>query len=62
MLGNFACFSIDDFFKRNFRNNIRVSNSLDPADQAQQNVGPVLDPNCLQRESADATDRERDLK
>ena len=29
-----------------------MSNSLDP-DQAQQNVGPSLDQNCLQRLSAD---------
>ena len=36
------------------RNTIRVSNSLDP-DQAQQNVGPDLGPNCLQRLSADDT-------
>ena len=27
---------------------VRVSNSLD-SDQARQNVGPDLDPNCLQR-------------
>ena len=33
-------------------NIIRVSDSLDP-DQARQNVGPDLDPNCLQRLSAD---------
>ena len=33
-------------------NTIRVSNSLDP-DQARQNVGPDLDPNGLQRLSAD---------
>ena len=46
-----------DFFKINFpknsfRNTIRVPNSMDP-DQARQNVGPDLDPNCLQRLSAD---------
>ena len=33
-----------------------VSNSLDP-DQARQNVGPDLGPNCLQRLSADDTSR-----
>ena len=35
-----------------FFHTIRVSNSLDP-DQAQQNVGPDLGPNCLQGLSAD---------
>ena len=38
-----------------FSNTIRVSNSLDP-DQARHfvgNVGPDLDPNCLQRLLAD---------
>ena len=35
---------------------IRVANSLDP-DQARQDVGPDLDPNCLQRLSADGTGR-----
>ena len=45
-------------FKINFsiislRNTIiRVSNSLDP-DQARHFVGPDLDPNCLQKLSAD---------
>ena len=34
-----------------------MSNSLDP-DQARQNVGPCLDPNCLQRLSADGTSME----
>ena len=38
-------------FQINFRNTIRVSNSVDP-DQAQQNVGPDLDQNFLQRLSA----------
>ena len=33
-------------------NTIRLSNSLDP-DQEAQNVGPDLSPNCLQRLSAD---------
>ena len=33
-----------------------MSNSLDP-DQAQQNVGPALGPNCLQKASADDTSR-----
>ena len=37
---------------------IRVSSSLDP-DQVQQNVGPDLDPNCLQWLSADDTSRQR---
>ena len=35
-----------------------MSNSSDP-DQDRQNVGPDLDPNCLQRLSADDTSRER---
>ena len=35
------------FSKSAFRNAIRESNSLDP-DQARQNVGPDLGPNCLQ--------------
>ena len=35
-----------------------MSNSLDP-DQARQNVGPDLVPDCLQRLSADDTGRER---
>ena len=35
---------------------MRVSNSLDP-DQDQQNVGPDLGPNCLQRLSADDESR-----
>ena len=40
------------FFKKSFSNIIRVSNSSDP-DQARHSVGPDLDPNCLQRLSAD---------
>ena len=39
------------FRKISFRNNIRVSNSLDP-DQARYLFGPDLGPNCLQRLSA----------
>ena len=35
-----------------------MSNSLDP-DQAIQNVGPDLGPNCLQRVAADDTSRQR---
>ena len=35
-------------FSKNFRNTIRVSNSLDP-DQDRHSVGPVLVPSCLQR-------------
>ena len=35
----------------------RVSNSLDP-DQAQHLVGPDLDPNCLQRLSAEDNSRQ----
>ena len=40
------------FSKHSFRNTIKVSNSLD-SDHARLNVGPDLDPNCLQRLSAD---------
>ena len=35
-----------------------MSNSFDP-DQAQQNIGPGRNPNCLQRLSADSTRRLR---
>ena len=38
--------------KKNFRNTIKVSNSLDP-DEARHLFGPDLIPNCLQRLSAD---------
>ena len=40
------------FSKNSFRNTIRVSNGCDP-DQERHSVGPDLDPNCLQRLSAD---------
>ena len=58
-LSNFACFFTDclvffkiNFYEKNsFRNTIRMPNSLDQ-DQARQNVGPDLSPNCLQRLSA----------
>ena len=36
------------FSINSFRNTIRVSNSLDP-DQARQNIGRDLGPNCLQK-------------
>ena len=53
---NFACFWSSAVFFQNqhFRKikDTRVSNILDP-DQARQNVGPDLDPNCLQKLSAD---------
>ena len=56
MLGNFSCFffvvcrnfSTSLFSKYSLRNNIRVSNSLDPY-CARCFVGPDLGPNCLQR-------------
>ena len=48
-------FSKSTFLKNSFRNTIKVSNSLDP-NQGQHNVGPVLDPNLLQRLSADNTE------
>ena len=60
MLGNFAFFFVVcgffffklTFSKKSFRNTITVSNNLDP-DQARCFVGPDLDPNYLQRLSAD---------
>ena len=64
LLGNFACcfvvcwfFSKSTFSKNSFRRTIRVSNSLDP-DQARHFVWPDLDPNYLQRLSADGTSRQ----
>ena len=63
MLGSFHAFlSSADFFSKStfsknyFKNNIRVSNSLDP-DQAQHFVRPNLGPNCLQNLSSDNTSR-----
>ena len=54
MLRIFCRLLIIFFHKSSFRNNIRVSNSLDP-DQARPYVGPDLGPNCLYRLSADDT-------
>ena len=51
-------FAISIFSKYYFWITIRVSTSLDP-DQARQFVGPDLDPNCLQRLSADDMGRQR---
>ena len=45
-----------NIFEKKIRNAIRVSSILD-TDQAQCFVGPYLDPNCLQRLSADDTIR-----
>ena len=45
-------FKIIFFFKNSFRNNIKVSSSLDP-DQGGHFFGPDLGPNCLQKQSAD---------
>ena len=45
------------FWKLDFFNTIRVSNSLDP-DQARHFVMPDLGPNCLQRLSADIAGKE----
>ena len=64
IMGNCLCFlsSAVFFFKKQlfrknyFRKTIRVSNSLDP-DQVRHFVGPGLDPNCLQKLSADDTRR-----
>ena len=50
-------FSKSTFLKKNFRNTIRVSNSLDP-DQARHFVWPDLVPNCLQRLSTEDTSRQ----
>ena len=50
-------FSKINLSKNSFRNTIRVSNSLD-SDQARQNVGPDLCPNCLKKLSADDTSRQ----
>ena len=50
-----CCFFQNQLFLKNyFRNTIRVSNSLDPD---RHYIGPDLDPNCLQRISADDTSR-----
>ena len=46
------------FWKNYFNYTIRVSNSLGP-DQARQNVGPDLGPNCLQKLATDDTSRQR---
>ena len=49
----FACWVIfHTFVKKSFRNTIRVSNGLDP-DEDQYSVSPDLEPQCLQRLSAD---------
>ena len=59
ILHDFLCFFKINFFQKNsFRNTIRVSNSSDP-DQARHFVGPDLDPNCLQRLSAEDASRQR---
>ena len=44
-------------FINTFLNTTRVSKSLDP-DQARQNIGPDLGPNCLQMLSADGIGRQ----
>ena len=46
-------FSNLTFSKYSLRNTIRVSNGLD----LDQNIGPYLDPNCLQRLSAEDKSR-----
>ena len=50
-------FSKISFLKKSFRNTIWVSNSLDP-EQAGHFDWPDLGPNCLQRLSADYTNRQ----
>ena len=54
MLCNFSCtdFSKLCFLNESFWITIRVSNGLDP-DRERHSIGPDLDPNCLQRLSAD---------
>ena len=52
LMSSAVFFSKLTFSKNYFRNNIRVSNGLDP-DQDRHFVGPDLGPNCLQRLSAD---------
>ena len=56
LLCRLLIFSKSTFLKNSVRNNIRVSNSLDP-DQARYFVGPYLGPNCLEKLSADDTSR-----
>ena len=53
ILGSFSCFFLlsIDFFPKIHSGILAALNSLDP-DQAQQNVGPDLGRNCLQRLSA----------
>ena len=65
LLGNFSCFFVVCWFfskstvsKNSFRNNSRMSNSLD-SDQTRCFVGPDLGPNCLQMLSAGNTYRQR---
>ena len=48
----FFFFQINFLKKKSSRNTIRVSDNLD-SDQVLHFVGPDLDPNCLQRLSAD---------
>ena len=53
LLLSFADFFINIFFSKNsFKNNIRVSNCLDP-DQDGHSFSPNLGPNCLYRLSAE---------
>ena len=49
---DFSVLFMSFFSKIYFRNNIRMSNRLDP-DQARRFVGPDLGPNCLQMLSTD---------
>ena len=64
MLGNVSCSFLSSAYflckiyvsKDSFRNAIRVLNSLDP-DQARRFAGSDLDPNALQRLSADNSSR-----
>ena len=54
-----ADFFLQKFYQKYYKlETIKVSNRLDP-DQARHFVGPDLDPNCLQRLSADNSSRQR---
>ena len=53
MLANFSCYFFSNFSTQNI---LSMSNTLVPG-QARHFVGHALDPNCLQRLSADGTSR-----
>ena len=57
LLSSADFFPKSTFLNSSFSNTIRDSNSLD-RDQARQNVGPDLGPNCLRRMSTGDTCRQ----